>query len=614
MSVSMSMERSRIGGLLEQSRIALVALVDGTIAQLDADTQSMLRTRLRLSAMILFIGFAVFLAANLIWQTVFAEQLEAYHSAFLGFHAGITAVLGFVWLIIAYRRTRSILRLRSAELIVFGLPMVFFLAFQYFEMYDLARRLDDTSLASRISSPAAQGNQVQGNEERAAADGSDKGTSLGGSEESSGGRVEAVSKQNADEPEKLRFFSFRDGLWLMLMFTYALFIPNPFRRAASVIGFMAAAPIVLMFVMVLVHPSLREVVTADQLLYYPLLLAFCAVGSVFGVQTIDTLRHEAYEARQLGHYRLSEQIGAGGMGEVYLAEHQLLKRPCVIKLIKPDKAGDQKVLARFKREVRATSKLTHWNTVDIFDYGSTAEGVFYYVMEYLPGLSLGEIVERYGPMPPARVIHVLQQACDALCEAHARGLVHRDIKPGNIFLAERGGVYDVAKLLDFGLVKPLADEDAMALTTEGAIIGSPLYMSPEQATGKGHPESRSDIYSLGAVAYYLLTGRPPFQGDNPVQVIMAHASQDPEPPTTFRADVPADLEEIVLKCLSKSPDERYQTVLELRAKLLACEDAGHWSRESAAQWWKERDLPKTPGRRFEEDTSRVAAGAQSTQQ
>jgi serine/threonine-protein kinase len=543
-SMSMSMERSRIGGLLEQSRIALVALVDGTIAQLDADTQAMLRNRLRLSAMVLFFGFAIFLVAYVVW-TMLAETVEDYRIGFLGFQAGITIVLGLLWLVMAYRRTRSILRLRLAELIIFGLPMVFFLAFQYFEMGNLG----------------------------------------------------------------LGPFS---GLWLMLMFTYALFIPNPLKRAASVIGIMAAAPIILMVVMWLTSSM---PLSGPELAYYALLMGFCAVGSVFGVQTIDTLRHEAYQARQLGHYRLSEQIGAGGMGEVYLAEHQLLKRPCVIKLIKPDKAGDQKILARFKREVRATSKLTHWNTIDIFDYGSTAEGVFYYVMEYLPGMALGDIVERYGPMPASRVIHVLEQACDALCEAHARGLVHRDIKPGNIFLAERGGVYDVAKLLDFGLVKPLSDEDAMQLTTEGAIIGSPLYMSPEQATGKGTPESRSDIYSLGAVAYYLLTGRPPFQGDNPVQVIMAHASQDPEPPTTFRPDVPADLEQLILKCLAKSPEDRYQTALDLRQALLACEHAGQWGRTEALMWWKERDLPaKLPGQRREEEMASVAAGSSSTQQ
>jgi len=458
-----------------------------------------------------------------------------------------------VWMLVAYRRTTSIIRLRLAELVIFGLPLVFFLVFQYQE----------------IKLSAAAGVKV---------------------------------------------FSFRDGLWLMLMFTYALFIPNPLRRAAAVIGVMAAAPIVMIVFLKFADAQVGGTIGAQDLLYYPLLLVLCAMGSVFGVQTIDTLRHEAYQARQLGHYRLSEQIGAGGMGEVYLAEHQLLKRPCVIKLIKPDKAGDQKVLARFKREVRATSKLTHWNTVDIFDYGSTAEGVFYYVMEYLPGMALSDIVEQFGPMPPARVIHILTQACDALCEAHARDLIHRDIKPGNIFLAERGGVYDVVKLLDFGLVKPLADDEAMQLTQEGAIIGSPLYMAPEQGEAKTRPDPRTDIYSLGAVAYYLVTGRPPFQGDTPIKVIIAHMNQEPEPPSTFRPEVPKDLEAIILKCLRKNREERFQSASELREALLACQDAGRWGREDAARWWKERDLPKRPGQRAEEETGRLSARDQSTQE
>ena len=199
------------------------------------------------------------------------------------------------------------------------------------------------------------------------------------------------------------------------------------------------------------------------------------------------------------------------MGEVYLAEHRLLKRPCAVKLIHPHRASDPHLLQRFEREVQATAQLTHTNTVEMFDYGHTEDGTFYYVMEYLPGLSLAELVEKHGPLPPARAVHLLMQTCDALSEAHSRGLIHRDIKPGNIFSAQRGGYYDVAKLLDFGLAKPIsADSVPVQLTQDGSITGSPLYMSPEQAIGDSEPDERSDIYSLGAVAYYLLTGRPPF--------------------------------------------------------------------------------------------------------
>src|SRR5688572_18036212 len=176
----------------------------------------------------------------------------------------------------------------------------------------------------------------------------------------------------------------------------------------------------------------------------------------------------------MGQYKLKQLIGSGGMGEVYLAEHQLMKRPCAIKVIRPEKAGDPKVLARFEREVQATARLSHWNTIDIFDYGRADDGTFYYVMEYLPGMNLSELVRKHGPLPAGRAIYLIRQACDALQEAHDLGLVHRDIKPANIFAASRGGVCDVVKLLDFGLAKPLADLGAAHLTAEGTITGSPL--------------------------------------------------------------------------------------------------------------------------------------------
>jgi serine/threonine-protein kinase len=275
------------------------------------------------------------------------------------------------------------------------------------------------------------------------------------------------------------------------------------------------------------------------------------------------------------------------MGDVYLAEHQMMKRPCAIKLIRPGKAADPQALARFEREVRATARLSHWNSIEIFDYGRAEDGTFYYVMEYLPGLSLADLVEKHGPLPPARAIHLLAQTCDALAEAHAMGLIHRDIKPGNIFSAQRGGVYDVAKLLDFGLVKPIArDPHDVHLTEDGAITGSPLFMSPEQALGDSEPDARSDIYSLGAVAYYLLTGAPPFESDKALRIILAHA-HDPVPPMArLRRDIPADLEQVVMRCLAKSPADRYQDVLALRQALLDCACAGGWSHGDAARWWQ----------------------------
>ena len=273
------------------------------------------------------------------------------------------------------------------------------------------------------------------------------------------------------------------------------------------------------------------------------------------------------------------------MGEVYLAEHLLLKRPCAIKLIRADKAGQSRALARFEQEVKATAKLTHWNTVEIYDYGRSEDGTFFYVMEYLPGLNLGQIVEMYGPLRAARVIHLLRQTCDALAEAHDQGLIHRDIKPANIFAAHRGGVYDVAKLLDFGLAKPLTNIDNVAVTTEGSITGSPLFMSPEQATGERELDARSDIYSLGVVAYYLLTGVYPFASDTPMKVILAHVSDTPVPPSQHNPSIPDALERTVMRCLHKDPAHRFQDATGLRRALSQCDEADDWTRQLATEWW-----------------------------
>ena len=315
---------------------------------------------------------------------------------------------------------------------------------------------------------------------------------------------------------------------------------------------------------------------------------------MFGVQTIDTLRHEAYEARQLGQYRLKERIGAGGMGEVYKAEHQLLKRPCVIKLIKPEKAGDARVLARFKREVRATSKLTHWNTIAIYDYGSTSDGVFYYVMEYLPGMSLSELVKRYGPMPPERVIHVLRQACEALAEAHGQGLVHRDIKPGNIFLAERGGVHrrgQAARLRPGqagpGRRRPAPDDRGLdhrlaAVHVARAGHGRRQARRPQRPLLAG----RGGLLPLDRQA--AVRGRPADQGDHGPRQPGGRAAQQALP---RRA---RDLEQIILKCLAKKPEDRFQTAAEMADALDACEAAHQWTRRQAAQWWREHPRPDEP--------------------
>jgi serine/threonine-protein kinase len=273
------------------------------------------------------------------------------------------------------------------------------------------------------------------------------------------------------------------------------------------------------------------------------------------------------------------------MGEVYLAEHQLLKRPCALKLIKPEAGADPIALARFEREVQSAARLAHPNTIEIYDYGHTDDGTFYYVMEHLEGMSLSDLVRRDGPLPPGRVIYLFRQVCAGLAEAHALGLVHRDLKPANVFVAVRGGESDVAKVLDFGLVKLTKDPGAAALTSDLTVSGTPLYMAPEQATADRSLDARADIYALGAMMYFALTGRPPFTGEGAFAVMMAHARDPVVPPSQLRPGLPEDLERVVLLCLAKRPEERYRDVKTLGQALATCTSADDWDSEKADRWW-----------------------------
>ena len=255
---------------------------------------------------------------------------------------------------------------------------------------------------------------------------------------------------------------------------------------------------------------------------------------MFGTAKTAALREEVQTAKQavreLGQYRLRRKLGQGGMGEVYLAEHQLLKRPCAIKRIHPKYLDNAEQLKRFEREVQATAQLRHPNTVEIYDYGRADDGTFYYVMEYLPGMSLEEIVSAHGPMTADRVVHIIRQVCGALREAHRLGLVHRDIKPSNVVVLPDGSPHDQAKVVDFGLVQSLAeDADPNAkITRDGLIVGTPEYMSPEQAQGLPLDEC-SDLFSLGSVAYFLLTGKEAFHRDNAVRTLLAVVNEEPTP-------------------------------------------------------------------------------------
>jgi serine/threonine-protein kinase len=316
--------------------------------------------------------------------------------------------------------------------------------------------------------------------------------------------------------------------------------------------------------------------------------AVATVVATVASSVIYGLRRRVHEAQQLGQYTLERKIGQGGMGQVFRASHALLRRPTAIKLLVGEAVSEEQVL-RFEREVQITSRLTHPNTVAVYDYGRTPDGVFYYAMEYLEGFDLETVVRMTGAMPAGRVIHVLEQVCGSLSEAHELGLIHRDVKPANILLCQRGGIADFVKVLDFGLVKEIRTSDAVArsLTGQNIIVGTPLYLAPEAIVDPHHLDPRADLYGVGAVAYFLLTGVPVFNGASIVEVCSHHLQTPPEPPSRRNPAVPKDLEALVLACLAKAPDERPQTADELRRRLAACVDAGTWTNDAAQAWWVE---------------------------
>ena len=327
-------------------------------------------------------------------------------------------------------------------------------------------------------------------------------------------------------------------------------------------------------------PALHAVMTAMWVLG-AVVIATLASHVIYG------LRQEVHEARRLGQYTLIEKVGQGGMGAVYKASHAMLRRPTAVKLITGDAASPERV-QRFEREVQLTSQLTHPNTVSIFDYGRTPDGVFYYAMEYLDGLTLEDLVRIDGPQAPGRVVHIMRQVASALSEAHGLGLVHRDIKPGNVILVrERGGAVDMAKVVDFGLVKEV-DETA-GLTREGRIAGTPHYLSPEAIMTPAAVTPQSDLYSLGCVGYYLLTGQRVFDGRTVIEVCNEHLSKAPTPPADrLGRPVPADLSAVIMRCLEKAPADRPASAQALVDQLDACLDVEPWTTETARVWWNLR--------------------------
>jgi serine/threonine-protein kinase len=379
------------------------------------------------------------------------------------------------------------------------------------------------------------------------------------------------------------------AIWILLL---RVLVPTTLWRASLAAGLSATTvPVVVWGAVAAGYPPVDDWVIAGLLKtsYGTAILAVFASRTVYHLGTAVT------EARQLGSYQLEERLGGGGMGEVWRASHRLLQRPAAIKLIRPEilsGLGDSSpgtALRRFENEARVTASLGSTHTVNLFDFGRTDDGAFYYVMELLDGLDLGSMVERYGPVPPERAVFLLAQACHSLMDAHAQGMIHRDVKPTNIFACRKGPDHDFVKVLDFGLVKAMEGEELAnpGLTREGMVTGTPAFLAPEIALGSVPIGPATDIYQLGCVGYWLLCGQLVFTGQTPMAMVSQHIHEAP-PPLSDRTEigVPADLERVILDCLAKDPAERPQSAEVLRDRLRACSFEHPWNNQRAAAWWK----------------------------
>jgi serine/threonine-protein kinase len=376
----------------------------------------------------------------------------------------------------------------------------------------------------------------------------------------------------------------------------AALVPSPPSRTLLLTSLVGLPFVAVPFLFAPASPGAPALRTASfpvvGALTYSIWWAIVTAGATVISHVVFGLRAEARRARRLGQYTIEAKIGEGGMGVVYRAHHGMMRRPTAIKLLRPEKAVEAN-LKRFEREVQLTARLTHPHTITIFDYGRTPEGVFYYAMELLDGASLERVVGVAGRLPPARVVHVLYEVAGALVEAHEAGLIHRDVKPANIILCRQGGLYDFPKVVDFGLVKDLEPAGDAALTRADMIAGTPLYIAPEAITSPESVSAQSDLYSLGAVGYFALTGRNVFQGRTLVEVCSHHLHTKPEPPSK-RLDVPEDLEALVLDCLEKDPARRPAGAREMRRRLEACAAFGGWTEEDARAWWEENAAATVP--------------------
>jgi serine/threonine-protein kinase len=375
----------------------------------------------------------------------------------------------------------------------------------------------------------------------------------------------------------------------------AVLVPSSARRTLA-LGLVSSATAVTIFFASAMHPSWpiqQELPAAGWPLPYQAISIALWLSVLVAIATLTSrvvyhLRDEVQQARRLGQYILRDKLGEGGMGVVYRATHAMLRRETAIKLLLPNKI-DGPTLARFEKEVVSTARLRHPNTVAIFDYGRTLDGVFYYAMEYLDGVTVDELVDQEGPLPPGRVVWLLDQVCAALEEAHGAGLVHRDIKPANVMVVGRIAAYDFVKVVDFGLVKSVTPDGATSVTAEEQdVVGTPLYMAPESITDPDAVDARSDLYAVAAVGYFMLTGTNVFDGATLVEICAAHLHTIPPPPSERLGEkVAPSLEELLMRGLAKSPDDRPASAAAFREDLAACE-VRPWTRADAQRWWEAR--------------------------
>jgi serine/threonine-protein kinase len=379
-----------------------------------------------------------------------------------------------------------------------------------------------------------------------------------------------------------------------LIILFPLIVPSP-PRITLVVALLAAAtrPVALFLF------GQREGVVVEGIYYYSSVVSplFAVALAYFGSRVVHGMTVDLAKAQRMGSYSLETLLGAGGMGEVWRARHQLLARPAAVKLVKPENLAksshDQQVaLARFEREAQVTAAMRSAHTVQLYDFGIAPTGAFFYVMELLNGLDLDELVTRFGPVSPSRAVYFLHQVCDSLGEAHEHGLIHRDIKPGNVYLCRYGRSVDFIKVLDFGLVKMPRDdgESEIKLTAPDVVGGTPAFIAPEQAVGDD-VDARTDIYQLGCVAYWMLTGTYVFEADTAIKTMMMHVQAPPARPSSRTEQfIPDELDQLVLMCLEKDPANRPQTVDHLAELLARCAVGEPWTEEQGRRWW-EKHLP-----------------------